>query len=139
MHFLRMEILKSFVYFALIMNNSSHLDLGKRGEQIAVSYLVEKEYDIVETRWKHKHKEIDIIAKKNRTLVVVEVKTRSDNKYTQPEDAVDIKKQRFLTEAIEAFIQNYVDFDEIRFDIIAILLKQNEYTIYHIENAFEPV
>jgi putative endonuclease len=98
-----MEILKSFVYFALIMNNSSHLDLGKRGEQIAVSYLVEKEYEIVETRWKHKHKEIDIIAKKNRTLVVVEVKTRSDNKYTQPEDAVDIKKTTFFNRSYRGF------------------------------------
>lgn len=134
-----MIILKSFVYFALIMNNLSHLDTGKRGEQIAVHYLVEKGYEIIETGWKHKHKEIDIIAKKNRMLVVVEVKTRSDNKYTQPEEAVDVKKQRFLSEAIEAFIQDYVDFDEIRFDIIAILLKTNEHTLYHIENAFEPL
>jgi len=121
------------------MNNLNHLEIGLKGESVATQFLIEKGYEILKTRWTYKHKEIDIIAKHNNILVVVEVKTRSNNTYTQPEEAVDYKKQRFLSEAIEAFIQDYTDFDEIRFDIIAIVLKQDEYTIYHIENAFEPI
>lgn len=138
-YFLTVYSIKSFVYFALIMNNLSHLELGQKGEYIAAQFLIEKGYEILKTRWIYKHKEIDIIAKQNNVLVVVEVKTRSNDKYAQPEEAVDYKKQHFLSEAAEAFIQDYTDFTDVRFDIIAIILKQDEYNIYHIENAFEPL
>lgn len=121
------------------MNNLNHLEIGQKGESIAIRFLIEKGYEILNTRWTYKHKEIDIIAKQNNILVVVEVKTRSNDIYTQPEEAVDFRKQRFLFEATEAFIQTFTDFTEVRFDIIAIVLKQDEYTIYHIENAFEPI
>lgn len=121
------------------MNNTKHLDTGKKGESIAVQFLIEKGYQILKTRWTFKHKEIDIIAKLENILVVVEVKTRSNENLIQPEESVDHKKQCFLFEATEAFIEQYTDFTEIRFDIIAIVLKQSEYTIFHIENAFEPI
>lgn len=121
------------------MNNLNHLEIGQKGESIATRFLIQKGYEILKTRWTYKHKEIDIIARQNNILVVVEVKTRSNDKYAQPEEAVDHKKQRFLSEAVEAFIQDFTDFTEVRFDIIAIVLKQDEYTIHHIENAFEPL
>ncbi|MGQ9847337.1 MAG: YraN family protein [Bacteroidales bacterium] len=121
------------------MNNLNHLEIGKKGELLASRFLLEKGYEILKCRWTYKHKEIDIIAKQNDVLVIVEVKARSNDKFTQPEEAVDLKKQRFLFEAAEAFIQDYTDFTEVRFDIIAIILKQGEYTIHHIENAFEPL
>lgn len=121
------------------MNILNHIEIGKKGEFIASQFLLKKGYEILKTRWTYKHKEIDIIAKKNDILVVVEVKTRCNDKYTQPEAAVDVKKQRFLSEAVEAFIKDFTDFIEVRFDIISIVLKQDEYTIHHIENAFEPI
>lgn len=118
------------------MKKNQHLKIGIEGEEIAAKFLLDKGYDILHKRWTYKHKEVDIIAKFKNLLVIVEVKTRSSEKFSRPEEAVDYKKQRFLMEATEAFINNYNNFDEIRFDIISIILQKNEYTIYHIENAF---
>lgn len=118
------------------MRKNQHLKIGMEGEEIAAKFLIDKGYDILHKRWTYKHKEVDIIAKLNNLLVIAEVKTRSSEKFSKPEDAVDYKKQRFLVEATEAFINDYNDFDEIRFDVISIILQADEYTIYHIENAF---
>ncbi len=120
------------------MNNFKHIEKGCKGEQIALEFLRCKGYDILKTRWKFKHKEIDIIALKDQILVVVEVKTRSNNFFSQPQDAVDRKKQNLLIEATEAFIESYSNFKEIRFDVIAIILQEDSCQIQHIENAFIP-
>ncbi len=123
------------VYFV----KATHLNVGIKGENIAVQFLKNKGYDILFTRWRYKHKEIDIIAKQEDFLVFVEVKTRSSDYFSQPEDSVHRAKQQFLAEAAEAFITEYNDFKEIRFDIISIIIKQNEFSVYHIENAFYPI
>ncbi len=54
-----------------------HNDLGKKGERIAVDYLIKNGYKILERNWRYLKAEIDIIAKKDNTLAIVEVKTRS--------------------------------------------------------------
>ncbi len=118
------------------MRKNHHIEIGLEGEEIAANFLREKGYDILYKHWTYKHKEVDIIAKYKELLIIAEVKTRSSEKFSRPEEAVNYKKQRFLVEATEAFINDYNDFDEIRFDIISIILQKNEYTIYHIENAF---
>jgi putative endonuclease len=118
--------------------SAKHLNLGIKGEEIALQYLIDKGYQILYNRWRFKHKEIDIIAKHFDFLVFVEVKTRSNDYFAQPEDSVHASKQKLLAEAAEAFIENYHDFKEIRFDIISIILKQDEHSVYHIENAFYP-
>ncbi len=120
------------------MNTSPHLKLGKKGEQLAIDYLTQKGYTILASRWKYKHKEIDIIATHNDTLVIIEVKTRKTASFGTPLEAVNTKKQQFLAEAAEAFIENYRNFSEIRFDIIAIVFDKQKETIEHIENAFIP-
>jgi putative endonuclease len=120
------------------MNNFNHLKKGYKGEQIAVEFLKSKGYKIIQTRWIFKHKEIDIIAQKGQTLVIVEVKTRSNDYFSLPQDAVDEKKQKFLIEATEAFLENYNSYKEVRFDVIAIVLLNDFYKIEHIENAFIP-
>ena len=55
----------------------STVEIGKNGEDLAVEYLVNKGYKILERNWRSGHKEIDIIAMDGDTLVVVEVKCRS--------------------------------------------------------------
>lgn len=121
------------------MKKNHHIKLGLEGEKLAENFLSEKGYDILHKRWKYKHKEIDIIAKYKKILIIVEVKTRSSEKFEKPELAVNYYKQKFLIEATESFISTYNDFDEIRFDVISIVLKNNKYTITHIENAFNSI
>ena len=55
---------------------AKHNELGKLGEELAVQFLVDKGYEILEKNWRNKHKEIDIVAKDGSELVIVEVKTR---------------------------------------------------------------
>ena len=114
-------------------------DLGNRGEQIASDYLTAKGYKILEQNWYFRKKEIDIIAEKNDFLVIIEVKSRSVGFQENPRDAVNMKKQKFLIQAANAYINKY-DIDmEVRFDILTVVFfNDHEYEIEHIDDAFYP-
>ena len=117
---------------------AAHNDLGKLGEEIAVQYLEGKGYEILERNWRNIHKEIDIIAKDGKFLVIVEVKTRKSDEYGEPDLAVTKRKQRMLIAAANAYIfRNKLDM-ETRFDIISIFFREGEPVIDHIEDAFLP-
>lgn len=117
---------------------SEHLKTGELGEKLALEFLVNAGYQILETGWRYKHKEIDIIAKDGDYLVFVEVKTRTENYWGNPEEFVTKSKQKFLIHAADAYI-NESDFNgESRFDIISVLLKNNNTEIEHITEAFYP-
>ena len=117
---------------------ADHNDLGKLGEELAVQYLVDKGYEILERNWRNIHKEIDIIAKDGKFLVIVEVKTRKSDEYGAPDLAVTKRKQHMLIAATNAYIfRNKLDV-ETRFDIISIFFKDSEPVIEHIEDAFLP-
>ena len=118
---------------------ASHNDLGALGEKIALEYLLEKNYQILETNWVCGHKEVDIIAKDGDTIVFVEVKTRHSSCLVEPEATVDVYKQRHLIWAANSFVNRYQYDNDVRFDIIAIVIdKNNEKRIEHIEDAFYP-
>lgn len=117
---------------------AAHIDFGKQGEEIAVKYLMDKGYEILERNWRNRHKEIDIIAKDGNELVVVEVKTRKSNDYGDPDFAVNKQKQRLLISAANSYIySNNLDLDT-RFDIISIIIKDGNPVVDHIEDAFLP-
>lgn len=105
-----------------------------------MEHLREKGYTILENNWMSSHNEIDIIAKKDDTLVIVEVKTRRSNYLVAPDVAVDKFKQRRLILAAESFVNRYNMDIDIRFDIISVVVdSNNNHVIEHIENAFYPV
>jgi putative endonuclease len=115
---------------------AEHNELGKKGEELAAEYLLGKEYEIIEQNWRTGKDEIDIIAKHNNFLVIVEVKTRSTDYFGDPSEAVTDIKQKFLIRAADEYVnQKEIDL-EIRYDIISIILKSNQYQIQHIEDAF---
>ncbi len=115
---------------------AQHNDLGKKGEELAIEYLQEKGYSIIEKNYRFKKAEVDIIAKKDTILVVVEVKTRSTNYFGNPQDFVNPKKIKLLVFAIDNYVLEK-DLDvEIRFDIIAVLKNKEDYKIDHIKDAF---
>jgi putative endonuclease len=117
---------------------AEHNLLGKKGEEIAQQYLVSHGYKIIATNWLFNHKEIDIIAREGEILVFVEVKTRTENYWGNPEEFVSKKKQKLLIIAAESYI-NEINFSgESRFDIISILLYKEGTHIEHIKEAFYP-
>ncbi len=117
---------------------AEHNDFGKLGEELAVDYLTGKGYEILERNWRNVHKEIDIIAKGWKFLVIVEVKTRQTDEYGEPDVAVTRKKQRMLIAAANAYITRKGLDIETRFDIISIIFRDGEPVIEHIEDAFLP-
>jgi len=115
---------------------AQHNQLGKKGEQLAIDFLLEKGYDIVERNYRFDKAEVDIIAKKNQTLAIVEVKTRSTSDFGDPQDFLKPKQIKRIVKAVDEYVLvNKMDF-EIRFDIIAIVKENKGYSIEHLENAF---
>ena len=116
-----------------------HNRLGIKGEQIALNYIQDKGYQILETNWRFGHLEVDIIAEHENQIVVIEVKTRSTDQWGTPDDSVTNSKIRFLTNAIEIYLdQKNID-KEVRFDIISIVTGANNNEINHIKEAFHPI
>lgn len=107
--------------------------IGKKGEEFAKEFLIAKEYTILHTNWRHKKSEVDIIAQHKNVIVFVEVKTRNNIDFGNPESFVDNNKIKKLREAADAFIEKYNWQDELRFDIISI---EKENKIIHFEDAF---
>ncbi len=115
---------------------AEHNALGKKGEKLAVDFLVEKGYDILEKNYRYLKSEIDIIAQKQDTIVVVEVKTRSTPEFGNPQDFVKPKQIQSLVKAIDHYIASN-DLDvEVRFDIIAIIKNKLGVKVEHLEDAF---
>lgn len=115
---------------------ATHNDLGKKGEELAIEYLQENDYIILEKNYRFKKAEVDIIAKKEGILVVVEVKTRSTTYFGNPADFVNPKKIKLLVYAINNYIVDK-DLDiEVRFDIIAVVKEKELYKITHLKDAF---
>jgi putative endonuclease len=117
---------------------AEHNELGKKGEEIARHFLENKGFDILETNWRCEKDEIDIIAKDEKELVIVEVKTRSNNIFGEPEEAVSELKEEFLIRATEEYLfENNLNID-VRYDIISIILNKKGQKIKHIVDAFYP-
>ncbi len=115
---------------------AKHNELGELGEDLAVEELEKNGYEIMERNWRYKKAEIDIIARKNEVLAIVEVKTRSSDYMGNPQDFVTPKKIKMLVEAVNEYVVSK-DLDvEVRFDIIAIIINQNKLTLEHLEDAF---
>ena len=113
-------------------------NLGKEGEKEAVNFLEKQGYLILETNWRYRKLEVDIIAKKQEELVIIEVKTRSTDEFGEPEVFVSKKKQKNLIKAANEYI-NHIDFHgETRFDIISIVQNNENLVVKHIESAFYP-
>ena len=115
---------------------ADHNDLGKLGEEMAVEFLQKNGYGILETNWVFQKAEIDIIAKKENILAIIEVKTRSSKDFGLPQDFVKPKKIQHLVKAVNEYVV-FNDLDlNIRFDIIAISKEDRKFVVEHLEDAF---
>ena len=118
---------------------AEHNRTGAEGEQLACQFLEAAGFEVLERNWKHGKLEIDIVARHERYLVFVEVKTRSSNQHGEPEEAVKKGKRAKLIKAANAYIQlNGCDL-AARFDIVSVILHPpGKPYIHHIPEAFYP-
>ena len=118
---------------------AEHNELGKWGEDEATLYLENEGYVVIDRDCK---RDLDILAVSpdGKTLVVVEVKTRSGEEYQQPEEAVDAKKMRNLALAANTYVKEKQVDRELRFDIITVVgVGHQVKRIEHLVDAFNPL
>ena len=115
---------------------AEHNDTGMQGEALARRHLEEQGFAIMETNWRRGKYEVDIIAYKEGLIVFAEVKTRSNLQYGNPEEFVDRKKQKAYIRLADAYVTKHRRQEEVRFDIISVVMGPDGYRIEHMENAF---
>lgn len=101
---------------------ATHNETGKKGEELAVDWLVQNGFSILHRNWRHAHREVDIIAGRNGLLHFIEVKTSRSQQYGWPEQRVHAKKWQYLQTCAAAFVEQEAFKGMIRFDILAIRL-----------------
>ncbi|WP_456441493.1 YraN family protein [Psychroserpens sp.] len=115
---------------------ANHNELGKKGEDLAVNFLLKNSYKILARNYIFQKAEVDIIAQKADVLAVVEVKTRSTNAFGNPQGFLKPKQIQRIVKAVDNYVtSNKLDV-EVRFDIIAIVKNGNQFDIEHLENAY---
>ncbi|HXC04203.1 MAG TPA: YraN family protein [Bacteroidia bacterium] len=119
---------------------ADHNELGAEGERIALRYLQSKSYAILETNWKDRAGELDIIAREGNEVVIVEVKTRTGTQIVDAERAITRQKQARMIKLAHRFILLNAISAEVRFDVLIIVKQAEEmYEIRHIPDAFYPL
>lgn len=114
---------------------NKNIEIGKKGEDMAVEYLTNLDYRILERNYRSGRIEIDIIAQHGNKLVFIEVKTRTGRSFGLPEEAVDDSKQESIEACAETYILDNGWEGNIRFDIIAVSLNDPE-PIRHFTDVF---
>ncbi len=113
-----------------------HNEFGAEGERIAAEYLEGKGYRIVCKNYRYLKAELDILARKDNMLAVVEVRARSNDQIISIAETITKRKIELLVLGADHFVtENDLDL-EVRFDVITILKNKRIFRIDHIENAF---
>ncbi|MBT8296273.1 MAG: YraN family protein [Gramella sp.] len=115
---------------------AEHNELGRKGEELAVEYLLLKEFKILERNYRFQKAEVDIIARRGNTLIAAEVKTRSTPEFGDPQDFVKRKQIQQLVKAMNHYVEESGLDVEVRFDIIAIIKNKAGTKVEHIQDAF---
>ena len=114
-----------------------HNDTGRLGEHLAATYFEERGYNILHRNWRHKNKEVDLIASHNSMLHFIEVKTATTLKFGHPEEKVDVKKIRYLIDASEEFLYENPQWLRIQFDVLSItMIRDEEIKYFLIEDVY---
>jgi putative endonuclease len=115
----------------------AHLELGRRGEELAAAYLQRAGYRIVAANFSIPvgrnrvgaviSVEIDLVAYDSETLCFVEVKSRASDWFAPPEANVDRRKQRQIARAARAYRRTFdLEGDPYRYDVVTVVLPTEE-------------
>ncbi|MFA5384483.1 MAG: YraN family protein [Eubacteriales bacterium] len=114
-------------------------NLGRRGEDEAVSYLRKKGYLLLQRNYRCPLGEIDIIAREGKTLVFIEVRSRSSDRFGTPQESVNRKKILKIYKVAQYYLKAVQKEEEpVRFDVLALLFDiENQLKhLDHIKGAF---
>jgi len=121
---------------APIPKKDSRKATGRSGEDLAVQYLEQQGYTILERNYRLRIGEVDIIARDEEYLVFIEVKTRRSKRFGSPFEAVDIRKQQQIVKVAAAYVREREI--PVRFDAVAVhLMSGQDIRVEVLKNAFE--
>jgi uncharacterized protein (TIGR00252 family) len=114
-------------------------EVGRKGEGAAVRFLESLGFEILETNYRWKRAEVDVIAREGERIVFVEVKTRTGDSFGGPESAVDLRKQRQIGRVAAHYLQaRGLEDRDCRFDVLGLrpVPGPEEFTVDHLRDAF---
>ncbi len=122
------------------MIKKNRKQIGKLGEQLAVQFLLQKDWRIVAENWRNRHGELDLVAQDGHVLVFLEVRTRrAAAHFGTALESVDARKQQQVRATARFYLQANGLWDmPIRFDVIGITLDEDGQLVQieHVEAAF---
>mgnify|MGYP004690212485 CR=1 FL=1 len=111
-------------------------EVGNIGEEIAVEYLKNNNYKIIEKNFYCSQGEIDLTEKDKEEIVFIEVKTRTNINFGKPSEAVNEIKQKHMYKSAKYFLYKTKNLDKfIRFDVIEVLIANRKFNINHIKQS----
>lgn len=114
-----------------------HNDIGEQGEKMALNWLKQKGYEVLHLNWRYSYYEIDIIARKNNILHIIEVKSRKYYPGAYPEEKVTRKKFGHLQKAADQYLTMNPGHKWLQYDILAITIYKNRPPEYFLlEDVF---
>ena len=117
----------------------SSIQTGQYGEEIAARFLLGEGFELLHRNWRSGRYELDIVARKEGVLHIVEVKSRKADGLTAPEEAMTRAKFNALLRAAQQYVALYRIDAETQFDLIAVdLLPDFTHRLRYIPNAMVP-
>ena len=119
--------------------SNKHLSLGRRGEELAGKFLKKAGYKILESNYRGRLGEIDLVAEDGDCLVFVEVKTRGSLACGHPLESIDSRKQRQLIKAAREYLAEHGAEERVcRFDAVSVLFGDEQQPMIElIKDAFD--
>ena len=117
----------------------ARINSGKKGEDLALSFLKKQGYSIIAKNYKTRLGEIDIIGKDKSCVSFVEVRSTNSRVFEAPEHTIDRRKQRQIAKAALSYIKRYsLEDKDCRFDVVCIGgVDSVSPNIRLIKNAFD--
>ena len=111
-------------------------EVGRAGEEVAKKYLEDKGYKIIEQNYRTKYAEIDLVAQRDNVLILVEVRTKTDEKFGAPEETINKRKMRKLQMSALAYTSRIKWQGRYQIDAICLILDKNNNSkrLNHYEN-----
>lgn len=112
--------------------------LGRRGEEVALNFLIEQGMVLVARNWRSGHKEVDLIVDDGEFLRFVEVKSLIYPNDYSPFERVDKGKEKRLVAAAQNFVTRYGVKQEVVFDVVSVVFNGDNYSVEYFKEAFSP-
>lgn len=114
-------------------------ETGRRGEDVALAWLQERGFRLLDRNWHAGHKELDLVMESETRVHIVEVKTLTPPILVPPFEKVDAQKQARLITAASRYIAERHVRKEVQFDVVSVILAEDRTEVEYIPEAFYPI